>query len=782
MLYSFAPMHGNESPELEAFFRVVVARRRWFIALYAILFPLGIWLAARVGSDNAISRLVVATDPEYQSNETFQRIFPEGEQAILLAVADDPLSAETVAKAREIQHKVGQVPRVKAFSAIDLYDRAQAGADFRRFVGGTDLFRKHGLVGPDFLGIALELNVRNASERDETLAAIDVAIAPLETDPAPLRRIGRVGGPFVDAYLESETGRASLRYFPLFGLFVVAINLALYRSFRTLCAFLLTLAVSVTLGVGFARVAGFSFTIVSSLVPLTILVTCTAALVYIQSRFVERSGTESVDEHQLFTLANKFVATTASIFAAAIGFAALAVSHIRPIREMGLWVAAGLLITWVVVFTLFPALQKVLATPTRPHAGLPQRRGRRATDVLPGFTYRWRWALMTLTLLLMIAGGIALVGLPGHLAPMNLETDSLAYIDRTLPLYQDTRHFEEAISGLSTLQVWVTTSPSGVTRPALLRGLELFAREVENDSRIGSVVGPTTLLRWVSYVTGQGDRLPDDPSAWSTLAEQLDQMLLEQPEARGYVDVATLANARLSVIYRESGFGSVEEIKSFIQQRWNRAAADEPALAECRMSVVGQGLLQARISEHLVPTLTQSFTLTAAVIFVAFLIVFRSGAARLMAMIPSLFAILVMFLVMRLARIPLNVATILIASTVLGASENDQIHFFYHFQERRAGRTTEQALRHALLIAGRGILFATLINSGGFLALALSGLPPMRQFGVITSSAFVLSMLASLTALPAAIWISSGQRPDVETGTPAAIGAGASGAASARSR
>ena len=38
----------------------------------------------------------------------------------------------------------------------------------------------------------------------------------------------------------------------------------------------------------------------------------------------------------------------------------------------------------------------------------------------------------------------------------------------------------------------------------------------------------------------------------------------------------------------------------------------------------------------------------------------------------------------------LNVATILIASTVLGTSENDQIHFFYHYQEKhRTGASTE---------------------------------------------------------------------------------------------
>ena len=140
-------------------------------------------------------------------------------------------------------------------------------------------------------------------------------------------------------------------------------------------------------------------------------------------------------------------------------------------------------------------------------------------------------------------------------------------------------------------------------------------------------------------------------------------------------------------------------------------------------------------------------------IFTAFLLVFRSPAARLMTMIPSLFAILSVFLIMRVTGLPLNIATILIGSTVLGATENDQIHFFYHYHEGQAAGSTAAALRHALLIAGRPILFATLINASGFLALALSDLPPMRQFGIVSSSAFVLALIADFTALPGALWI-----------------------------
>jgi predicted RND superfamily exporter protein len=146
------------------------------------------------------------------------------------------------------------------------------------------------------------------------------------------------------------------------------------------------------------------------------------------------------------------------------------------------------------------------------------------------------------------------------------------------------------------------------------------------------------------------------------------------------------------------------------------------------------------------------------VIFFGFLLVFRSPSARLMTMIPSLFAILSVFIVMRVAGIPLNIATILIASTVLGATENDQVHFFYHFQEGRTSGSTAGALRHALLVAGRPIVFATLINASGFLALALSNLPPMRQFGTVSASAFLLALVADFTALPGALWILSRDR------------------------
>jgi uncharacterized protein len=751
-------------------FRVILARRGWILAAYLVILPAGILAAAGVAGDNSIASLIVESDPDYRDTRAFQRIFPEGKPAVLMVAAPDPFDPGVLAKVADLERSLAGVPGVTPLSALTLYDRVRPGGaqaprgaeDFRRFARGTDLLGREGLVGSDFLGIAIDLRAPDAPSRDRALAEIDRRISEVERRPGAPVAVRTVGEPYVDAYMERETRRASLIYFPLFGVFVIALNLVLYRSLRTLAAFLATLVVAVSLTVAIARVTGFSFTIVSSLVPLTILVTCTAALVYIQSRFVEGAGSTPIEEHRVFTLANKFLPTTASILAAAIGFAALGISGIRPIREMGLWVAAGLLITWIVVFTLFPVLQRMFATPVLRRRTSSGRTVLLLLERLPRFTHRWRRPLLGGSLLLMLAGVLAVTGIPRLFGPMGIETDTLDYIDKDLPLYRDTRRFEEAISGLSVAHAWVSAPGGALLRPGVLRGLESFATEIEQDPRVGSVTGPTSILRWMRYVSGEGDRLPDDPRAWEGLTADLDRVLLEEPAARAFVDVGSLAHAKLTIVYRGGGFGSVRDLKGFLGEAWRRASDREPSLSSCRMKVVGQGLLEAKIAEYLVPTLTESLSLTVLLIFLAFLLVFRSPSARLIAMLPSLFAILVMFLSMRLLGVPLNVATILIASIVLGASENDQIHFFHHYLEARNGAGTEAALRHALHIAARGILFATFINAGGFLVLAFSGLPPMRQFGLLSSGAFVLSMIASLTTLPAALWIVTGDSPGQE--------------------
>ena len=748
------------SPRLLQLFLRVLQARHVIVGIFALLTLAGIYGALRIPTDTSIDRLIVATDPVAQATREFERVYPQGEEALIVLEAPNPLSPAVLQSADQLERELDKIPKVTAHSLLTLYFRSSPparidlteAAKLGVFASGTSLVRRAGLMGDHYLGIALELQVNSPAERDQALAAIDAKVLSLDATGHPFTAVRRVGSPWLDAWLERQTGASTKKFMPLFGIFLMTLVFVVYRSWRALAAIILTLGALVAIAVGLGEVIGFSNSVVSTLVPLTVMVTTTATLVYIHSRYMEPDGSAAPLEHHARALANKFLPCTASMFATAVGFAALSVSDIRPVREMGLWTACGLIAAWVGCFTLFPALQSLLRAPRRTGTAADDKGFVRLVDVLVPATRRYRWFLVTGAVLIMLCGAASLFGIPGKLKPLQLETDALTYVNPREPVAQDTRQFEQT-NGLDVQDLWLQTPPGHALDPQFLRSVNLLTRRLEQHPGINAVDGPTTVLRWARYVQTGSDELPTAPEAWPKLAADLEQILLSEPSSRNYVDVANLSSVRLSIRARGETFGPPGAMRKFILQAWNEAQASDPNFKAVRGQMAGNGVLSGIITERLLPTLTQSFAITASVIFMAFLVVFRSPSARLMTMIPSFFAILSVFIVMRVAHIPLNIATILIGSTVLGATENDQVHFFYHLQEGRSRGTTSGALKHAMLTAGRPILFATLINTSGFLALTLSDLPPMRQFGVVSASAFVLALIADFTALPGALWI-----------------------------
>jgi uncharacterized protein len=761
-------MDTTNAGRLSRYFVALIARRWWIVACYAVLLVPGVYYATKVGQDNSIDRLIVPSDPDYVGTRAFEQVFGGGEYALLLIETPDPLAPDVVSKLDALERAVQENPRVTTNSLLSVYRRAKAGfeptpeglAAFRQFAMGTDQFRRQGLISDNYIALALVFDVHDSTDRLVLLRQIEQAIASVEARLGPITGLHRLGQPYVNVYLD-ETQRSAPFYFIIFAAFVIVLIMALYRSVRTLLAVLITLGVCLALSVGFIGIMGGMFTIVSPMVPMTVLVTATATLVYIQSRFVDRPPHRAYDDHLIFSLDNKFVACTASVFATAAGFAALAISDIRPIREMGIWVAVGLSMTWVIVFTLFPVLQKILEVPTQQEVRPASIGFERLALWLPHFSYRWRWPLVGNALALSAAGAVALFGVPGVISPMPLLTDPVEYMNHSAPLYRDIKRLGPITPGLSVTHVWLKGSLGSVTEPEVLTGLHAYQQGLEADPDVGAAVGLTSILRIIRYLGGAGDGWPQDPAEVEQLGADLEGLVPQEPMLQRFVQPHELAQTQITVISHVVDDPGFRRLNASVRRIWAETQAKHPALKEFTLETVGLAPLNAKMAQNLVPTLVESFALTVAIIFGAFVVVFRSGTARLMAIIPSLFAILVMFLVMRLTGMMLNIATILIASTVLGTSENDQIHFFYHFLEgREGGGTIEQALRHTLRVAGRAIVFATMINAGGFLAFTLAELPPMTQFGFLAALAFLLSMLADFTALPAALWILSRQRPD----------------------
>ncbi|HEX4420546.1 MAG TPA: MMPL family transporter [Kofleriaceae bacterium] len=733
----------------------IVRRRVAVLVLYALLVPAAALLATRIPNQGAIDRLIVPTDPDVAATRAFQQIFPESELVLLVFEAGDPWSPAALARIQRAKQALAGVPHVSTFSVIDALERARPGADpaaLHRLADGTTFFRRQGLIGDRFTTMIASLDVHGPAERDAALAGIDDALARAGTGA-----VREVGAPKVNAWLEQQSASATSRSFAIFGILLVVVTWFLYRSLRALLAILIALGASVALAVGAGALLGFAFTIVSALVPLTIMVTALATLTYLHSRFIDQPDHVALDDHHVAALRNKLLPVTASTIAAAIGFAALAVSSIRPIREMGLWTALGLAISWVVAYTLFPALQRTLRTPTRRRVAVRTALYDRLADALPALTFRYRWPLVGGALAACAAGVIAMVGLPGVVGSLSVQVDALSNIDPDTALYRDLAWFRDEVMDLNVARAWIHLPRATATDPEVLHALDRFATVLEAQPDVTGVSGPTTALRMRSYFAGHGEALPGDPARFAQAVGDVEQLLLTEADLRTFIDVNRLSDLQLTVLFRNGDAEGYAAMAHRVEVAWRALVAASPALAGAELHVVGESMLQAKVGASLVPTLAESFALTVVLILVVFLLVFRSGVERLLAMIPSLFALLVTFLGVRVFGGSLNVATIIIGTTVLGATENDQIHFFHHMHERAGD--LEDRLRHALHVSGRAVVFATLINAVGFLGLSATRFPPLRQFGAMTAAAFVLALIADFTVLPAALWITARERP-----------------------
>ena len=583
---------------LERVFRRIVAMRWPVLAGFALLVPLGALEASRIRSDGAISSMVVASDPDFEATRAFQRIFPEGQLALLIVEDADPWRNDVLAMVDAVAAAARRVQGVTVYSPLDVYRQVHPGfaptpegiAGLRSFIESADLFRRQGLAGERHWGLAVAFPASGSAERDATLSAIDREVGAAAggswKEHAPWLR--KVGAPYVESWIERESGQATLRWFPVFGLFVVALALFLYRSLRALLAILLSLGAAVALAVGAGRALGFTFTVVSALVPLTVMVTALASLVYLHSRFVDQPAGVDVDAHQAWALANKFLPVTASSVAAVLGFAALAVSDIRPIREMGLWTATGLAIAWVVAFTLFPSLQKILRTPTGQTVPLRTALYDRLAAGVPAFTFRWRWPLVAASLLLSGAGAVALFGLPGRLAPMRLGVDALDYVDPDLAIHRDMVWFREHVSGLNVVRAWVKVADGAATDPEVLRGLERFTRAVEALPGVSAAIGPTTFLRMRRALAGDAGALPEDPEGFAQAAGDVEALLLTQPELRGFIDVAGLSDLQVTVTFADGSAEGFARLQRGLGDAWARTVAGDPAFAGASMQVVGR--------------------------------------------------------------------------------------------------------------------------------------------------------------------------------------------------
>jgi hypothetical protein len=190
-------MRVPAAPTAVQIFLHVLRARGWIAGAFVVLAAAGIYGALQVPNDPSTERLIVASDPVALATRDFDRIFPEGVQALIMLETPDPLGLTALRAADGLEHELTRISQVEAHSLLDLYRRAVSTGEITRveagrvraFATGTPLFRRAGLLGDHYFGIALELRVKSRAERDRALKAIDSLVLPVEAAGGAITKV-----------------------------------------------------------------------------------------------------------------------------------------------------------------------------------------------------------------------------------------------------------------------------------------------------------------------------------------------------------------------------------------------------------------------------------------------------------------------------------------------------------------------------------------------------------------------------------------------------------------
>lgn len=491
---------------------------------------------------------------------------------------------------------------------------------------------------------------------------------------------------------------------------------------------------------------GKTLSIMTIILPTIIFVVGTSDVVHITERYVEelRSGLSKTTA--LATTYREIgSATFLTSLTTAIGFLTLLISTIEPIQEFGAVTAVGVLLAYVLSFTLLPALFVLLPIPKL--ARKPKDKAFWYSILRKSFVKVIRirnWSLATAALVIVVAlVGINMVKVNNYLLEDWPDDD---------PQKQEFFFFEKTFSGVRPfeLQVIVKDSTMDLFDPEFIKDLEGLETYLHEDYGVNGVSSVLSLLRGVNKAISGGS---SSAYAIPNTSEGLDraEYQLTKSYGKAYLGLYLDHEER---IFRFSG--KMIDEGGYIHKQKNEALqnyVDEHFNSDLvGVHQTGMAFLIDRNNEKLSAQLLKGLLIAFVLISIIMAFLYRSLRMILVALIPNIIPLLVIGGIMGYFGIDLNVGTAVIFTIAFGIAVDDTIHFLGKLRiELNKGKSLLYALKRTYLSAGKAIIVTTIILSSGFFALIASDLQGTFNLGLLVSITLVFAVLADLLLIPALI-------------------------------
>ena len=589
-------------------------------------------------------------------------------------------------------------------------------------------------------------------------AEFDLAVLAAIERAEPRLPIHVSGGPVFRTQVGERTRSELAVFVPITALLITLLVLSVVPSARAVAAPLLTGSLASIVVFGAMGALGVPLTLMGAILPSVMLGLGCAYVLHIVVAFTSCEDDPDARARKLAELVRPI---SLSGLTTAIGFGAMALVRIDVVRQIGGFGALGTVVVTAAALSFAPALLAggLGRQETRFGGWLRTQLPRRASDLV---VRHGRMLVLGWTLVALLVG----IGI----ARLQAETDVVMWFLPGSEVRQDYEAIRAELAGISPMNVVVEQAGTRpVTEPDVLAALAGLTAYLEAQPEMGRAISLADPLRQLNggFRGDPSEPLPDTRA----LAEQYLLLLQGVEMVR---DLVSSDRTATNVVLRVDDNGSAD-LTSLAERAEAWWVANGPA--DFRAHTTGIMHEYARSEDEI--GAGQLRGLLFALIAIAVLLRAAAGSTRLalLALVPNVVPLILLFGTMGLLGIPLDAATVLIGCIALGIAVDDTIHLVTAF-ERERWRRAADALRAAFAHTLPAITLTTAAVALGFAVLGLSEFTLVRNLGILTSTVMLACYLADVLLLAPLLLFSFGATRTARTGSSSEAGPAGEGPSS----
>lgn len=496
--------------------------------------------------------------------------------------------------------------------------------------------------------------------------------------------------------------------------------------------------------------------VTSALIPTMIILSIGTSVHVLVEFFQARGEGLQPREAATITVRDLLFAILFTCLTTSVGFIALSVTELTPVRQFALLAAFGPMVIFLITTTLLPALLSFLpplSDAAAETAGLVQQPRNtplnKLTRALPRFANRHKkW--------LALVGCLITAFSFYSVSYIRVDANLVNYFKPNSVINNNLHYFNEHFKGISNLEVMIDTGEEGgVKNPALLPRVEALQSWLESFTETGNATSVNDFYKKINQAFNE-----DDPAHYQlpTSRPMAAQLLILYENSGPDEDLSDLKSddgrymrVTVPVINMDESQTTafLEEILAGVEQKFS----------ELDLEFTGSLVMNNAQNVYVNHGMFQSFGIAIFFIGLCFIILFRSFKYGVIALVPSIVPILLTGGIISIAGIPLDLGTMIVGAMTIGIAVDDAIHIMNRYLlQRRRGFPALAAVEQSINSAGRAVILTSVILVTGFSAMLSGSFMPFIYVGLFSAMIMVFALIGDLVFMPAILLLLDGDK------------------------